>query len=105
MVISSFGIGGHCYAVLASHNLLLVFSPQPFDSTRAWSLLNCGYLRLTASNIATLEEICSKDGYDVSAHPHKHVRSDSAVNTDVVFKVRMYCIFTLRVRYNCIKKV
>ena len=40
---------------------------------QAMNLLNCKYLRLTESNIESLEKLCEKGGYDVSFHPHKEI--------------------------------
>lgn len=66
--------------------MIFFFSPEPFTAERAWGLLNCEYLRLTPSNVAALEEICSKAGYDVSIHPHK-TKEDLEQEMKNMFKV------------------
>nr|XP_039254847.1 uncharacterized protein LOC120331767 [Styela clava]XP_039254848.1 uncharacterized protein LOC120331767 [Styela clava] len=59
--------------------------PEPFTAEKAWGLLNCGYLRLTQSNISTLEDMCSAAGYDISSHPHRSTE-DAANDMQAVFE-------------------
>ena len=54
--------------------ILLRHAPTKFNPLDA---LMCQYLRLSTSNVETLEQMCREAGLEVDAHPHQQIKNIS----------------------------
>jgi len=84
------------HRIISKINKPVFHRPGRFTPDKAWQMLNCRYLRLTPSNVKTLEKLCGDAGYDVSYHPHVVIKdAGKEIDTSIqvcLFKAKHYML-------------